>query len=282
MRPKLTLLSIIGFVFVIVWVFFREEVVSLSHHQVFSRHMNYICDALHQKHVGEDALCSLPIPEIEYFKWHYAKIRADDEGWFVSHNWKFYPEANCSNGELRFQFMGRGFHCEDGKGKADDSGPNARVVSAPSIAHAEQLPVISCYGRRDNETLKRVQEILPDGTIVVEGGEKAVLLGVTLPNKDQGDSERCLEQSLAYLKARLVGKPVFLIPERNSDRDQESRLRAYVVLQDGEFFNRELVRYGLARVRELTPGERPLRCANELNEMERLTKAKQLGVWGGC
>lgn len=262
-----TLLIIGGFFLGAVAVMnnYRGEISSYSQETHARRHATLICSALSEGSISRDQLCSAPIPRQPLFRERYRALEQTDGPWFAARGWNFAPEVDCGGaGDIGISYMGRNFRC---------SGHTAELISP---AAASETP--TCEIQREGNPVHTVTEMLPDGTLVLENRSRVRLLGVALP-EPKSEEQRC-DDALRYIKARLENQSVYII-EDGVPRDEQYRLPAYVVTLQGELFNRELIRLGLATVGPPTAGTTSgFKCHDDFMSFQRTARSKKLGLWG--
>lgn len=273
------------------FLYFRDDLKNSTERTVAQRHTNYVCEALGSGHVTKEELCQTVIPEIDFLKWHFAKVKAEDGVWYQERGWEYFPQVQCGENTVILLFMNRRFFCDHGKsvlqgryqaaGDASNVSPNA-FLGIISESHAlptdAKLAGGKCYDVLAEEPkVRTVREIQEDGSLVFDENERGVLLGIELP---AAEKDKCGKQARSYIKAKLLDKPIQVYQEKPFERDDQHRLRLYAVTQSGEFFNLELIRYGLAKLSPPTPGEARTHCFDEFLALERLARAKELGLWG--
>jgi micrococcal nuclease len=126
----------------------------------------------------------------------------------------------------------------------------------------------------DGTTTARVTRVIDGDTIVIEGDQRVRYIGIDTPElypepEDFGEEARQANRKL------VEGKLVRL--ERDvSNTDQYGRLLRHVFV-DGEIFvSAELVRQGLAEVRDYPPD---LKYQEELEKLQQEAQANGLGLW---
>jgi len=131
-----------------------------------------------------------------------------------------------------------------------------------------------------NRDLKEgmVRYIIDGDTVILNNGEKIRYIGMDTPERGQ-----CWYHGATDFNRKLVeGKKVRLeIDKSNRDRYQRLLRYVYAVDKNGreKFVNLELVKAGLARVKEYKPD---VERYNELKEAEKVARERGLGLWGGC
>jgi|SRR5579862_591525 len=146
------------------------------------------------------------------------------------------------------------------------------ALAAPTIAAALE----SARGR--------VAAVVDGDTIRIDiGAQRTVvrLLGVDAPELHDRDDPAGAPQPLAraaadFTRRRLGGQQVRLEFEPGDRFDHYGRTLAYVFLEDGTLFNRELLRQGYAHAYTRVAG----RYRAELDAAEAAARQARLGVWG--
>lgn len=287
MNRNLFLLFLAGAAISIGFMYFREDLKNATEHTVALRHTKYVCEALSSGQVTKEEFCNTSVPEIESLRWHFAKVKAEDGVWYQERGWDYFPQVQCREDQVVLLFMGRRFICDHGKSVMQ--GRYSLVVDSPlislgllSVGYAAPTDTKStkakCYDVLAEEPrVRTVREVRDDGSLVFDENERGVLLGIDLPAVE---NEKCGAQARNYVKAKLLEKPIQVYQEKSFQRDNQHRLRLYAVTQQGEFFNLELIRYGLAKLTPPAPGEPRIHCFDEFMALERLARAKELGLWG--
>ena len=138
--------------------------------------------------------------------------------------------------------------------------------------------------RRDWEKMETVTvKYVTDGdTIVLTNGEKVRYTSIDTP--ERGD---CWYRQAKRMNQDLVSGREIKLEQDISNRDKYERLLRYIYVdnkREGEenkiqFVNMELVKAGLARVKEYKPD---LEYLEELELAESYAKQNKIGLWGGC
>ncbi len=102
-----------------------------------------------------------------------------------------------------------------------------------------------------NAEWQKVRYVIDGDTVVLSNGEHVRLIGVDTPeikSKYHPKNDYYAIEAKEYASKVLTGKKVFLREEElQSHEDKYGRRLAYIFLEDGTFFNRELVRLGYAK-----------------------------------
>jgi micrococcal nuclease len=130
----------------------------------------------------------------------------------------------------------------------------------------------------------RVAAVIDGDTIRIDiGAHRTVvrLLGVDTPELHDRDDPAGAPQPLAraaadFTRRHLVDRQVRLEFEPSDRFDHYGRTLAYVFLEDGTFFNRELLRQGYAHAYTRFAG----RYRVDLEAAEAAARQARLGVWG--
>lgn len=159
-----------------------------------------------------------------------------------------------------------------------------------------------CYESSDPVPEQYVTAVSDDGTITLAGGGKIALFGLDLgkpssSSKDKNSSselntdtvstsQNCFSLAVKYIKRRLHQRSVKVYYIDPLLLDSKQRHPAYIVLGSGEFLNKDLIRFGLARLKDstsITSSKAVKRCSVILQRLEDYAKKKKLGLWnGGC
>lgn len=125
-----------------------------------------------------------------------------------------------------------------------------------------------------------VTKVVDGDTIYVGRGWRRTmvrLIGVDTP--ETLHPEKSVEffgpEASEFTKRHLEGKRVQLKFESSNLHDHYGRLLAYVLLQDGTFFNAELIKQGYARV--ITPS--PFRYYREFTLYQQKARLAGVGIW---
>jgi micrococcal nuclease len=142
------------------------------------------------------------------------------------------------------------------------------------------------YADKTRMTGARVLRVVDGDTIQVEistppagiaSVEKIRLVGVDTPESvdRRKPVQRFAKEASNYVKARLMGKSVFLAFDKDL-RDRYGRLLAYVFLEDGTCFDLELILqgYGYAYVKY------PFFFMDEFRHAELEARYEKRGLWG--
>jgi micrococcal nuclease len=106
------------------------------------------------------------------------------------------------------------------------------------------------------------------------------LIGVDTPeirdrHRPSAPPQPFARESADFARRSLAGRAIRLEFERGERLDHYGRLLAYVFLDDGTFFNRELVRQGFARAYT----RYPFSFAKEFRAVQQEARAAQRGLW---
>jgi micrococcal nuclease len=128
------------------------------------------------------------------------------------------------------------------------------------------------------DIMDRVQRVVDGDTVILAGLGRARLIGVDTPEtvKPGRPVARFGKQASEYAKRRLSGKTVQVEFDRER-RDIHDRALVYLSLPDGQSFNRELIRQGLAFAYTLYP----FRYRLEFLQLEDDARRKGTGMWAG-
>ena len=131
----------------------------------------------------------------------------------------------------------------------------------------------------------RIVEVYDGDTIAVdmEGVvEKVRLIGADTP--ETVDPRKTIQcggpEASAFTHTRLhPGVRVRLVADPlSTDRDRYGRLLRYVYVEDGELYNRQLIRLGFARAYLGFPFSK----SDEFRAAQATAQAQQVGVWATC
>lgn len=123
----------------------------------------------------------------------------------------------------------------------------------------------------------KVARVVDGDTIIVDGDVRVRLLGINTPESvdPRRPPQRFGREAAEFARRHVEGAEVFLLPGR-TPKDEHGRALAWVWLQDGRFFNGELVRLGYARVN--TWADNPDH-ADYLQLCQREARQGQRGMW---
>ncbi len=132
-----------------------------------------------------------------------------------------------------------------------------------------------------------VKYVIDGDTIILNNGKKVRYISINTPER----GECWYRQAKKKNQELIEGRQIFLEKDI-SNYDKYQRILRYVyvpILKKGVFkdsnnskmyfVNMELVKAGLARVREYKPD---LKYLKELKEVEKYAKQNKIGLWGGC
>ena len=91
---------------------YPEDIAKMNQDAAARRQINFICSALESNKVSSDEVCSTPIPAITPFARRYEYLRQQDEAWYKSHGWLYYPTVACKQDKMVFKLMDKNFTCE--------------------------------------------------------------------------------------------------------------------------------------------------------------------------
>ena len=131
----------------------------------------------------------------------------------------------------------------------------------------------------DEMEMVTVKYIIDGDTIILSNGEKVRYTSIDTPERGQ-----CWYRQAKRMNQDLVGGKEIILEQDISDRDKYERLLRYLYIDDKKsknitFVNMELVKAGLARVKEYKPD---LKYLEELEKAEDYAKQNKIGLWGGC
>jgi len=160
----------------------------------------------------------------------------------------------------------------------------ARVVALVLAAAIVDVAAFGTRAHGDSATRARVAWVVDGDTVRVEAGGHTItvrLIGVDTPEvADRHDPSvppqpfAC--EAAAFTRRTLMGKSVRLEYESHERFDRYGRTLAYVFLDDGTFFNRELVRDGYARAYT----HFPFRYRKLFRADESAARRAGRGLWG--
>ena len=123
----------------------------------------------------------------------------------------------------------------------------------------------------------RVDHVIDGDTFILADSEKVRLIGVDAPETvhPAKSVQHYGKEASEFAKRMLEGKQVRLEMDVQ-ERDQYGRLLAYVYLEDGTFFNAELVKQGYAQVSTYPPNVKYVELFTQLQKEARENKR---GLW---
>lgn len=127
-------------------------------------------------------------------------------------------------------------------------------------------------------TWATVTAVLDGDTIRVGSGRTVRLIGVDTPEEARRGrpAEPYAAEATAFTRRMLLGRRVRLEVPPEDPVDAYGRTLAYVFLEDGTLFNRELVRAGYARAYRRFP----FAYREEFLRLEAEARAAGRGLWG--
>lgn len=122
----------------------------------------------------------------------------------------------------------------------------------------------------------RCTRVVDGDTIVLDPGGKARLIGVDTP--ETVDPRRPVQyfgkEASAFTKRMVEGKTVWIGGDWEA-RDKYGRKLVYVYLEDGTFFNAELIKQGYAHAYTRFP----FKYLEQFRAYEREAREQQRGLW---
>lgn len=184
--------------------------------------------------------------------------------------------------------------CGGGASDGDGDGGVPEEMDAGTVDAGESCDPVACAGWGEGYTCSgnRCVRCGPESAVVtyvydgdtfyLEDGTRVRLLLVNTPEVDNvhtGAAAECYgNEARDYSRSALVGRAVGLSYDV-SCQDKYGRLLAWVTL-DGEDFNADLLRRGLASVMYVKPnGTSRIAAYREIQEQ---AKAAGAGMWGDC
>lgn len=147
---------------------------------------------------------------------------------------------------------------------------------------------------QSEDTIKysQIKRVIDGDTFEIENGDKVRLLGIDTPEKwvsnklnrdsertgkDQKVIQRLGELSSKYADSVLTGKKVILKSDStNSDTDRYGRLLRYCYLEDGTFFNLQIIKDGYANAYT----KYPIIYMEEFLKAQKEARENNRGLWG--
>lgn len=158
------------------------------------------------------------------------------------------------------------------------------TATAPTPAPASIPPSEGTSGQNSTRDQRVVVKVIDGDTIdVARPGETAKervrLIGVDAPEtKDPRKPVQCFGKEASQFTSRLEGKTVWLEYDVEP-KDRYGRTLAYVVLDDGAFFNLILAEEGYAQPLTIPPN---VKYADRFVEAARKARAEGRGLWSSC
>jgi micrococcal nuclease len=157
--------------------------------------------------------------------------------------------------------------------------PSTNVLVSPTVANNTNLnPTPTETKSNQNESYK-VLEVVDGDTIKVEKYGTLRLIGIDTPEtKDPRKPVQCYGiEASEKAKSLLQGKTVKLeFDSSQGELDKYGRTLAYVFLEDGTFFNLEMIKQGYAH--EYTYNKK-YKYQTSFKEAESKASSNQLGLW---
>lgn len=143
---------------------------------------------------------------------------------------------------------------------------NTNTVENIEISELNQYEVVSVV---DGDTFK----INYNGTVT-----KVRLIGVDTPesvSSNQSKNNKYGVEASNYTKERLEGQTVHLEFDVQQT-DKYGRLLAYVYLEDGTMYNKELLEKGYAQIATYPPN---VKYVDEFTQIQKQAKENKVGFW---
>lgn len=125
-----------------------------------------------------------------------------------------------------------------------------------------------------------VEKVIDGDTFKIEGNRRVRLLGIDTPeikNKNKGEIDLDYgDEAREYADKRLEGKKVYMEYDVRK-KDKFGRILAYVFLDDGTFFNAELLAEGYAHLLTIAPD---VKYVDLFKKLAREAKVNERGLWG--
>lgn len=123
-----------------------------------------------------------------------------------------------------------------------------------------------------------IERVIDGDTFAIENNVKVRLIGVDTPEtvKPNTPVQYYGKEASNYSKKVLTGKTVYLKGDVQN-RDKYNRLLRYVYLEDGTFYNEQLVKEGYARVMTVPPD---IKYQDIFLRAERYARQNNKGLWG--
>lgn len=255
---------------------FREEISGMTVASAASRQIDFICQNLAAGRVSRAELCSSPLESIPSLSSYYERLESRDAEWYAEHGMSFQAKVNCEADPLVFELLGYRFHCEGDEAALVGEGSNVK-----GVAEAQE-PVRSCYQTAEHNKTTMGTVVEDDGTILFESKQRVALVGVELPSGDDAESDegKCRAHAMRYLRSQIVDRQVVVYPQDVQFFDDKYRIPSYLVLENGQLLNREMLRLGFGRYKNDYPDTFNVGCKDLLEQSELFARRKKLGVWG--
>lgn len=156
--------------------------------------------------------------------------------------------------------------------------PTIWLIGSMGAIRFAVLSVLILFINLFPQELVKVDTVIDGDTFILENGERVRLIGVDAPETvhPQKPVEYFGKEASDYAKRMLEGKKVRLELDVQ-ERDRYGRLLAYVYLEDGTFFNAELVRQGFAQVATYPPN---VKYVELFIKMQKEARENKRGMWG--
>ena len=129
-------------------------------------------------------------------------------------------------------------------------------------------------------TTATVKYVIDGDTVILTNGKKVRYTSIDTPERGQ-----CWYRQAKEMNRDLVSGEEIILEQDISDQDKYERLLRYIYVREKgmtekvQFVNMELVKAGLARVKEYKPD---LKYLGELEKAENYARENKIGLWGGC
>lgn len=146
------------------------------------------------------------------------------------------------------------------------------VVPSPTPSQA------GSENAKEGKTVATISRVIDGDTVELSTGEKVRLIGIDTPESVHPDKDKNTEYgkvASAYSKERLDRKTVYLEKDV-SETDRYGRLLRYLYLEDGTFYNEQIVKDGYANVSTYPPD---VKYKDVFVEAERYARENNKGLW---
>lgn len=179
-------------------------------------------------------------------------------------------------------------HCH-GSSNTQEPLPQTQNTSPPTTAPTKRVTTtVKQVTKKPTQALTQqnaqVTEVIDGDTLRVKINgkvEKVRLLAIDTPEtKDPRKEVQCFGKEATKKMESLVSKKqIRLVPDKSQgDRDKYKRLLRYVYLENGTFVNAVMVKEGYA----FSYKKYPTKYLKDFNNLERMAREKNLGLWKAC
>lgn len=145
-------------------------------------------------------------------------------------------------------------------------------------SYVPEKPTVTAVPDLEKMHKTAVKSVIDGDTIVIDSDEHVRLIGVDTPEKagPYTTLEYYGEEATLYTESMLDKKTVYLAKDV-SETDRYGRLLRYVYLEDGTFFNLQLIEEGYANIATYPPD---VKYADLFLEAGKIARETGKGLWG--